>query len=98
MSENNQNTNENDQQPGVKFHVAPELDYVYRDVFNVYVGTGDVVIEFGNLHRAVPGHATISNRIVISVANAYTLNQTLQQALQAAQIQLQKNLQEQKDR
>ena len=97
MTENNQNKNENDQQPKVQFHVAPELEYVYRDVFNVYVGAGDVIIEFGNLHRAMPGHASISNRIVMSVANAYNLHQTLQQALQAAQMQLQKNLQEQKD-
>ena len=82
-------------QGNVQFHVSPELDYVYRDVFNVYVGAGDVVIEFGNLHRAMPGHATIKNRIVMSVANAYNLHQTLQQALQAAQLQLQKNLQEQ---
>ncbi len=91
-----ENKNENDQQPEIQFHVSPELDYIYRDVFNVYVGAGDVVIEFGNLHRAMPGHATISNRIVLSVANAYNLHQTLQQALQAAQMQVQKNLQEQK--
>ena len=90
-----QNTTKNDQQPNIQFHVPPELEYVYRDVFNVYVGAGDVVIEFGNLHRAMPGHAGISNRIVLSVAGAYNLHQTLQQALQAAQLQLQKNLQEQ---
>ncbi len=87
---------DNDAQQNIQFHVTPELDYVYRDVFNVYVGAGDVVIEFGNLHRAMPGHAAISNRIVMSVAGAYNLHQTLQQALQAAQLQLQKNLQEQK--
>lgn len=78
-----------------QFHVSPDLEYVYRDVFNVYVGAGDVVIEFGNLHRAMPGHASISNRIVLSVANAYNLHQTLQQALQAAQMKIQKNLQAQ---
>ncbi len=91
-----QNSPENDPQPEIQFHVSPELEYAYRDVFNVYVGAGDVVIEFGNLHRAMPGHATISNRIVLSVANAYNLHQTLQQALQAAQMQIQKNLQEQR--
>ncbi len=91
-----QNPSNNDPQPKVQFHVSPELEYAYRDVFNVYVGAGDVVIEFGNLHRAMPGHATISNRIVLSVANAYNLHQTLQQALQAAQMQIQKNLQEQR--
>ncbi|OQY59155.1 MAG: hypothetical protein B6245_08140 [Desulfobacteraceae bacterium 4572_88] len=87
--------NSKSEQPNVQFHVSPDLEYVYRDVFNVYVGAGDVVIEFGNLHRAMPDHATISNRIVLSVANAYNLHQTLQQALQAAQMQLQRNLQAQ---
>ncbi len=96
MKDNDQEKKGNEQQPEVSFHVASELEYVYRDVFNVYVGAGDVVIEFGNLHRSMPGHATISNRIVMSVANAYNLHQTLQQALQAAQMQLQRNLQEQK--
>ena len=95
----NQKKTENEQRPTLQFNVSPELEYVYRDVFNVYVGAGDVVIEFGNLHRAMPGRATISNRIVLSIANAYNLHQTLQQSLQAAQMQLQKNLQEQvKDR
>ena len=89
--------NEQQQQQNVQFHVSPELDYIYRDVFNVYVGVGEVVIEFGNLHRSMPTHATIGNRIVMSVGNAYTLIQTMQQALQEAQIKLQRNLQEQGD-
>ena len=83
------------QQPEIQFHVAPELEYVYRDVFNVYVGAGDVTIEFGNHHKPMPEHATISNRIVMSVGNAYTLIQTLQDALQKAQIKLHEQLQEQ---
>jgi hypothetical protein len=95
MADHQQKENRNQERRDIQFHVNPELDYVYRDVFNVYVGAGDVVIEFGNHHRAAPDHVTISNRIVISVPNAYNLQQTLQQALQAAQIQLQKNLQEQ---
>ena len=97
MTENNQNRDGKKQQSSIQFHVPPDLEYVYRDVFNVYVGVGDVVIEFGNHHRAMPEHASISNRIVMSVGNAYTLHQTLQQALQQAQIQLQKNLQKQSD-
>jgi len=92
-----QNNKENNGQPDVKFHVSPDLEYVYRDVFNIFVGAGEVVIEFGNLHRAMPDHATISNRIVMSVGNAYTLIQTLQQTLQEAQIQLRRNLQEKKE-
>jgi Protein of unknown function (DUF3467) len=87
---------ENPQQPEIQFHVPPELEYVYRDIFNVYAGVGDVTIEFGNHHKAMPEHASISNRIVMSVGNAYLLVQTLQQALQEAQAALQHGLKNQK--
>ena len=80
------------QQPNIQFHVPPDLDYVYRDVFNVYARPNDVLIEFGNHHRAMPEHASISNRIVMSVSDAYLLVQTMQQALQKAQAQMQHNL------
>ena len=83
--------------PAVQFHVPKELEYVYRDVFNVYAGVGDVVIEFGNHHRSIPEHASISNRIVMSVGNAYLLVQTLQKALQDAQAALQQGLQNQNE-
>jgi hypothetical protein len=78
----------------IRFHVSSDLEYVYRDVFNVYVGTGDIVIEFGNYHRAMPDNVTISNRIVMTIGNAYTLMQTMQEALQEAQKKLQEVLQE----
>ena len=93
--ENIQNSEENNEKT-IQFHVSPELEYVYRDIFNVYVGTGDVLIEFGNIHRSMPEHASISNRVVMSVSNAYTLVQTMQQALQQAHDRLQKNLQKKK--
>jgi hypothetical protein len=83
--------------PGIQFHVPQELEYVYRDIFNVYAGPGDVIIEFGNHHRAMPEHASISNRIVMSVGNAYLLVQTLQQALQQAQAALQHSFKKQKE-
>ncbi|OGQ89052.1 MAG: hypothetical protein A2464_05170 [Deltaproteobacteria bacterium RIFOXYC2_FULL_48_10] len=83
--------------PVIQFHVPPELEYVYRDIFNVYAGPGDVIIEFGNHHRAMPEHASISNRIVMSVGNAYLLVQTLQQALQQAQAALQHSFKKQKE-
>jgi len=76
----------------IRFHVPPELEYVYRDIFNVYAGPGDVTIEFGNHHKSMPEHASISNRIVMSVSNAYLLTQTLQEALEKAQAQLQHSL------
>ncbi len=92
MAEDSQENNT----PDIQFHVPPDLEYVYRDVFNVYVGSGDVVIEFGNQHRSMPEHATIANRIVMTVGNAYTLIQTLQKTLQDAQIKLHEQMQAQK--
>ncbi len=89
-----QKPSDDNQQHRVQYHVPPDLDYVYRDVFNVFATTGDVVVEFGNMHRAMPEHVTISNRIVVSVANAYTLINTLQDALKKSQLEAQKNLQE----
>lgn len=72
--------------------VDPKLEYVYRDVMAVYVGTGEVVLEFGNAHRSMPGQVTMGNRIVLSVANAYDLQKRLQQTLQEAQVKLQEQL------
>lgn len=80
----------------IQVHVSPDLDYVYRDVINIFVGAGDVVIEMGNRHRSMPEHVTISNRIVLSIANAYDLQSRLQQTLQDAQMKLQRQLQTRK--
>ncbi|MFT5217910.1 MAG: hypothetical protein ACI9LO_001073 [Planctomycetota bacterium] len=76
----------------IQVHVPPELEYHYRDIVNVFVGAGDVVLEMGNFHRSIPNTATISNRVVLSVATAYELHNTLGQALANAQQQLQQNL------
>jgi len=94
MSE--QNNNETTQQ-NFQVHVAPDLDYCYRDVANIYVGAGagDVVFEFGNMHRSMPGNITIGNRVVMSMANAIALQQKLSQVLDEAQKQIQEQLQEQ---
>jgi hypothetical protein len=89
-----QNQNEQGQQ-NFQVHVAPDLDYSYRDVANIYVGTGDVVFEFGNLHRSMPGNITIGNRIVLSMANAYDFQQKLGQVLQEAQKQMQEQFKQQ---
>ena len=80
--------------PQVQFHVPSDLDYVYRDIVNVYVGSGDVVMEFGNHHRTLPGHAGISNRIVMSLPNAYSLVKKLGQALEKSLEEAQGHLQE----
>ncbi|MCK5097418.1 MAG: DUF3467 domain-containing protein [Desulfobacteraceae bacterium] len=88
---------EDKQKQNIQFHVPPELEYVYRDIFNVYAGAGDVTIEFGNHHKAMPEHASIANRIVMTTGNAYLLVQTLQKALQDVQAALQHNLSKQKE-
>ena len=76
----------------IQVHIPPDLEYHYRDIANVFVGAGDVVLEFGNFHRSMPNNATISNRIVLSVASAYKLQNSLGQALANAQQRLQQNL------
>lgn len=94
MSEESK-TGEAEAKPKVSVHVPPDLDYSYRDIANVFVGPGDVVLEFGNFHRSMPGNATISNRIVLSVASAYELHNSLGKALADAQQKLQQNLNKQ---
>ena len=82
-------------QQKLQVHVSPDLDYSYRDVANIFVGAGDVVFEFGNLHRSMPGNVTIGNRIVLSMANAIDLQQKLGQVLQEAQKQMQAQFEQQ---
>ena len=95
MSE--QDTTENPQQ-NFQVHVSPDLDYSYLDVANIFVGAGDVVFEFGNLHRSMPGNITISNRVVMTMANAYDLQQKLGQVLQEAQKQMQEQFKQQQEK
>jgi hypothetical protein len=90
MSEEKMNSEKQDEQKqNIQYHVSPELDYSYRDIANIFVGAGEVVLEFGNHHRSMPGHISISNRIVLSVASAYELQSKLQQGLMQAQQQMQ---------
>jgi hypothetical protein len=88
----NQNS---EQQQNIKVHVSPDLEYCYRDIANIFVGAGDVTFEFGNVHRSMPGHITIGNRIVLTMANAIDLQQKLGQVLQEAQKQLQEQFRKQ---
>ena len=74
----------------LQLHVSAYLECHYRDMFNVSVGLEEVILEFGNRHRTPPDRATISTRIVLSVSNAFRLQQALQQALANAQQQVQK--------
>ena len=69
----------------VSAYVSQDLEYCYRDISNVYVGSNEVTFEFGNHHKSSPGKAVINNRVVMSLANAYDLQQRLEQALMQAQ-------------
>ena len=85
------------EEQGIQIHVPSDLEYCYRDMFNVQIGAGDVVIEFGNQHRGRPGHVSIGNRIAMTVGGAYQLTQTLQKALQAAEKKLQAEMRKAQD-
>ena len=85
-------------QKEMKVYISPELEYTYRDIFNIFVDVGDVVIEFGNRHRSLPDHVSISNRIVLSVNNAFILQQSLQKALQDAQELVKQRLRESQEK
>ena len=66
----------------IKVHIPPELEYAYRNFFNIYAGPEEVLIEFGNQHRSVPGTAAISDRIVLSYGNAHKLQNALTKMLE----------------
>lgn len=83
---------DNDDVQRIQVTFADNLDYKYRDILNIFVGRGDVVLELGNLHRSVPNQATIGDRIVISLNNAYDFHHRLGQALQEAQDRLQQEM------
>jgi len=79
--------------PGLSSFLLAHICFtiVFRDVANIFVGAGEVVFEFGNQHRSMPGHVTISNRIVLSFANAHELQKKLQELLVEAQKQMQES-------
>ena len=69
----------------INAYVSPDLEYCYRDISNIFVGANEVTFEFGNHHKSAPGNAVINNRIVMSLGNAYDLQQRLPQAFMQAQ-------------
>jgi hypothetical protein len=77
-----------EQQKEIQVHISPDADYKYRDICNIFIGPGDVVFEFGNHHRSTPEHATIADRVVMTVPQAIKLRNTLDRALTEAEKQL----------
>lgn len=92
MSKNTSKNDNDEENQKIQIHVSPDIDYSYRDIVNIYVGHGDVVLEFGNHHRSMVGHATISNRMVLTFSNAYALQNQLKRALDEAQVQIEQQL------
>ncbi len=81
-------------QKKVEVYIKPDVDYVYRELFNVYVGVGDVVIEFGNYQRPDASKVIVSERIVMTIGNAYKLMQHMENALKQAQEKIQEMVQQ----
>lgn len=79
----------------MQIRVPQDLEYVYRDVFNVFGGPGEVILELGNQHRSVPNQASISNRIVLSFQTAARLQQALTKTLVAVQEKVREQNQQQ---
>lgn len=89
-------SNTADETQRVEVTFAEGIDYRYRDVLNIFVGRSEVVFELGNIHRSVPNQATISDRIVVSMANAYDFHARLGQSLKDAQERLQQEMRQQR--
>jgi hypothetical protein len=79
----------------LQIHVAPDLEYCYRDLANVYFGAESVIIELGNRHNSPPKHATVANRIVLTPSVAYQLQQALMNGLRQWQNQRRQQQQQQ---
>lgn len=76
-----------------RYHARPDLEYVYRDTFNVYVGFEEVILEFGNRSRSDENEVAVGDRIVLSIANSQRLQQALQRGLDELRQQLEKQQQ-----
>ncbi len=87
----NQEQKQEERQERIKVEIAPDVEYVYRDMVNISAKPDALLLEFGNEHLIPPGTITISNRIILSPRNAYRLYQTLGQTLQALERQSEEN-------
>lgn len=82
----------NKNQRPLTVNVASNLDYCYRDVFNITAGPEDVVIELGNINRSQQDQVTVFNRIVLSPGTAMRLAQGLQQSLNQMQEEMKRQM------
>lgn len=73
----------------VQIQTPADLEYHYRDFFTVFAGPDDVVLEFGNVNRSTQGQVRVSNRIVLTPANALRLREILDRTILEMQRRLQ---------
>ncbi|MDD4731182.1 MAG: hypothetical protein PHX58_04515 [Desulfovibrio sp.] len=78
----------------LRVQADPDLEYLYYDIFNVYVGAEEVVLELGNRHRSDPESAVVHQRVVLSPGTARKLANTLGKGLQAMEEKIRSALNE----
>lgn len=77
--------NEQGKENKIKLHIDPEIEYKYRDLFNIHISAEDVVIELGNIQRGATDQGAIKDIIVMSPANAIRLQQALTKSIETMQ-------------
>ncbi|MDC7218089.1 MAG: hypothetical protein PQJ28_03595 [Spirochaetales bacterium] len=77
-----------DESNDLKVTIPNDLDYKFRDFFNVNASATEVVIEMGNVHRSVQNEAVLRDRVVFSVPGAIQLKDALNSALAEVERQI----------
>ncbi|ACS79740.1 hypothetical protein [Maridesulfovibrio salexigens] len=77
-----------DESNDLKVVIPNDLDYKFRDFFNVNASATEVVIEMGNVHRSVKNEAVLRDRVVFSVPGAIQLKDALNSALAEVERQI----------
>ncbi len=78
-------THDNSSENKIKLHVDPEIEYKYRDLFNIHISTEDVILELGNIQRGATTQGAIKDVIVLSPSTAIRLQQALAQSIEHIQ-------------
>lgn len=77
-----------DESNDLKVVIPNDLDYKFRDFFNVNASATEVVIEMGNVHRSVQNEAVLRDRVVFSIPGAIQLKDALNSALAEVERQI----------
>lgn len=77
-----------DENNDLKVVIPNDLEYKFRDFFNVNASATEVIIEMGNVHRSVQNEAVLRDRVVFSVPGAIQLKDALNSALAEVERQI----------